>query len=277
MTGHFNITKASGEKVPFSSTKLHQSLERAGANEATINQILLDIRSELYDGITTRKIYQKAFKLLRKAEHHLAAKYKLKQAIMELGPSGYPFEQFIGEILRSQGYSVKIGEIVKGHCVNHEVDVVAEKDDRRLMIECKYHSNPGIKSNVKIPLYIFSRFKDVEKAWRKTDGDGMTYRGWLVTNTKFTLDAIEYGNCVGLTMIGWDYPQPGNLKERIDISGLYPITTLTSLTKKEKQKILKKGAVLCKDICENHAFLDEIGLGVKRRKTIITEAEYLCR
>ena len=39
-------------------------------------------------------------------------------------------------------------------------------------------------------------------------------------------------------MLGWDYPVKGSLKNLIDALGLYPITCLTSLTKKEKQNIV---------------------------------------
>src|ERR1700752_3212138 len=161
------ITKASGELVPYSEEKLQHSLMKAGATDAQVKEILHDISGKLYPGISTKKIYRLAFNNLRNSSGPLAAKYHLRRAIMELGPSGYPFENFIGELLKHLGYIVSVGEVVKGNCVNHEIDVIAHSNNHHFMIECKYHNQQGIICDVKIPLYIQSRFKDVETEWVK--------------------------------------------------------------------------------------------------------------
>jgi len=157
-----SVKKASGEVVPFSYEKLQRSLKRSGASESETARIVEEINKNLFEGISTKSIYKMAFKLLKEQSNHLAAKYHLKGAIMELGPSGFPFEKYIGEILRYQGYKTRVGEIVQGKCVSHEIDVIAELDGQHFMIECKYHNQPGTFSDVKIPLYIQARFKDVE-------------------------------------------------------------------------------------------------------------------
>jgi len=276
--GKLIITKASGEKVPFSYQKLHHSLERSGANDETINEIISEVESQIYKGIATKKIYQIAFGLLKKSAKPLAAKYKLKKAIMELGPSGFPFEKYIGEILKYQGFSVKVGVIVKGHCVNHEVDVIAEKDEKHFMIECKYHNTSGYTCDVKIPLYIQARFKDVEKQWMQLPGHKTKFhQGWVVTNTKFSDDAILYGLCAGLHLVGWDFPNKGSLREQIDFSGLYPITCLTTLTAREKQLLLESKIVLCKELCTNSKLLSISEIPGQRINLIMNEAHALCK
>ena len=273
-----SITKASGEIVPFSADKLKRSLERAGASEAEIERILEEIGSNLYEGIPTKKIYKTAFSLLKESSRPLAAKYHLKHAIMELGPSGYPFEKYIGEILRYQGYKITVGEIVQGQCVNHEVDVIAQLDHKHFMIECKYHNQPGTFSDVKIPLYIQARFKDVEAQWLKLPGHGTKFhQGWVVTNTRFSSDAIQYGNCAGLKLLGWDYPLKDGLKDIIDKLGLYPITCLTSLTKPEKQRLLDQKIVLCKEISDNEDYLVKAGVNPSRIKGVLEESNQLCK
>ena len=196
---------------------------------------------------------------------------------MELGPSGYPFERYIGEILKHQGYEVQVGTIVQGLCVTHEVDVLAEDKDELYIIECKFHSNPGNKCDVKTPLYIKSRYDDIVKQWIKTRGNSKKRtEGWLVTNTKFSSDAIQFGNCAGLKLIGWEYPKKGSLKERIDIAGLHPLTSLTTLSRAQKQKLLEKRIVLCRDICDSHSVLNDIGLKRVLISTVLKEAEGLC-
>ncbi len=271
------ITKASGEKVPFSVEKLRISLHRSGATDEQAERVITELTEKLYQGITTKKIYHIAFRLLKETSRHIAAKYHLKRAIMELGPSGYPFEKFIGEILRLQGFSVQVGQIVQGHCVEHEVDVVAMKDNLQLMIECKYHNQPGVVCDVKVPLYIQSRFKDVEAEWMKMDWKGKkTFQGWVVTNTRFSSSAVQYGTCIGLKLLGWDYPGKGSLKDQIETLGLYPITCLTALTKAEKEQLLNKKIVLCREIVENEKLLRQmLSLTPSRLDTVMKEAREL--
>lgn len=268
------ITKASGEKVPFSVEKLRISLHRSGATDEQAERVITELTEKLYQGITTKKIYHIAFRLLKETSRHIAAKYHLKRAIMELGPSGYPFEKFIGEILRLQGFSVQVGQIVQGHCIEHEVDVVAMKDNLQLMIECKYHNQPGVVCDVKVPLYIQSRFKDVEAEWMKMDWKGKkTFQGWVVTNTRFSSSAVQYGTCIGLKLLGWDYPGKGSLKDQIETLGLYPITCLTALTKAEKEQLLNKKIVLCREIVENEKLLRQmLSLTPSRLDTVMKEA-----
>jgi hypothetical protein len=125
-----SIIKASGEVMPFYSERLKRSLLKAGASEAQADTIILQVQEKLYNGISTKKIYQQAFQLLKNSSRPVAAKYKLRRAIMELGPSGFPFEKYVAEIFRRKGYSVQTGKIVQGDCVKHEVDVIAEKENR---------------------------------------------------------------------------------------------------------------------------------------------------
>jgi len=271
------IIKANGEKAPFQIEKLINSLKRAGANKVIIRQIVHNIERVVYDGMTTKKIYQMAFRMLKGKARVSASRYKLKKAIMELGPSGFPFERFIGKILNQEGYQAEVGVIVQGHCVQHEVDVAALKDNKHYMIECKFHSDQGRFCNVKIPLYIQSRFIDVEKQWKKQPGHQTKFhQGWLYTNTRFTTDAIQYGTCAGLGLVSWDYPKHNSLKERIDKSGLHPLTSLTSITRAEKSKLLERDIVLCKEISDNPKLLEEVGIPKTRHKKILADSRELC-
>lgn len=271
------IIKESGETAEFSDTKLRASLMRAGASNQQIDSIIEQIESKLHPGISTRSIYKQAFSLLKESSRHLAARYHLKRAIMELGPSGYPFEKYIGEILRIQGYEIKIGEIVQGKCVQHEVDVLASKDQHQLMVECKYHNQPGHICDIKVPLYIHSRFTDIVAQWNKTNNDpNIHYEGWVATNTQFSQDAIQYSTCIGLKLLGWNYPAKGSLKSLIDSLGLYPITCLTSLTAHEKQELLDKKIVLCREIQDNQKLLDGLHIKSGRQSIILQETHLLC-
>jgi len=278
MDNSVNIIKHSGDIVPFKVDKLKDSLRRAQASEDVIQRIVTQIESAIYEGITTKKIYQMAFKMLKGKSRVSASKYKLKKALMELGPSGFPFEKLVGKLLAHEGFETKVGVIVQGNCVQHEVDVIAQKDNNHFMIECKYHSDQGRFCNVKIPLYIHSRFLDVEKQWEHQKGHGAKlHKGGVYTNTRLTTDAIQYGKCVGLLLTSWDYPLGNGLKDRIDKSGLHPLTALTTLTKAEKTKLLEMGIVLCKELHETPTLLNQIGIDIIRHKKILEDSEELCK
>lgn len=272
------VKKASGDISFFSPVKLLHSLLRAGASEQQASEVVTEIENQVYPGISTKKIFQRAFKLLRKSSKPTAGKYKLKEAIMELGPSGFPFERYFAAILKHQGYSVQTGIIMQGHCVKHEVDVIAQKNDTHFMIECKFHHQGGQFCNVKIPLYIYSRFKDLEKTTTSnSNGIKKLHQGWVVTNTRFTTDAIQYGTCAGLRMIGWNYPDNNSLNRLIDESGLYPLTCLSTLNKNEKQILLNNDIVLCRQICERPELLNPAGITENRIALIMQEAKELCQ
>jgi Holliday junction resolvase-like predicted endonuclease len=271
------IIKRSGEKVEYDSSKLKHSLERSGASEQVIREVMDKVEASLQDGITTKEIYTTAFSLLRKRARPIAARYKLKKAILELGPTGYPFERFVAEILKVQGYLTTVGVDVKGHCINHEVDVIAETKSEHIMVECKFHSDQGRRCDVKVPLYIHSRFRDVEKKWLTEDKlKSKKHKGCIFTNTRFTDDATRYGRCVDLIMVGWDYPLKGSLKERIDTAGLHPVTCISSLTKLEKQKLLSSNKVLCRDLILYPNILDSLHISSRRQNNVLEEVEGLC-
>lgn len=272
-----NILKSSGKKVKFSFKKLHNSLKRTGAENETIDQIIQVVKNELYEGISTKEIYNRAFALLKKKKSHLASKYKLKKAIYELGPTGFPFERFIAAILKYSGYKTQVGKFFQGICVTHEIDVVAQKNNETTIIECKFHSDEGSNCNVKVPLYINSRYQDVKQNWDTTkNNDKVLTPGWVVTNTRFTADAMQYGNCCGLYLLSWDYPKNDGLKDRIDRLGLYPITVSTLLTNREKQFLLSRNLVLCRDLIGDSFYLDHLGVSQIRKTKILQEIKQIC-
>jgi len=277
MISQLSVTKASGERSPFSEEKIRTSLRRSGADEDQIDFILQEVEKQLYDGMTTKKIYRIAFSLLKSGSRHLAARYHLKEAIMELGPSGYPFEKYVAELMKFQGFKTRVGQILQGKCVTHEIDVIAEKADQLMLVECKYHNQRGISCNVKIPLYIHARFNDVEAQALNTPGYASRQRkGSIVTNTRFTADAIQYAGCSGISLLGWDHPFGNGLKDLIDHSRLYPITCLTSLTMAEKTTLLNREIVLCSELKSNGKLLASIGVKTGRSATVLNEVHQLC-
>ncbi len=278
MSKHPLIKKASGEMQPFSREKLEISLHRAGADAETVYEIAEEIEEWLSEGMTTGKIYSRAFGLLRAKKRSLAARYSLKKAIMELGPSGYPFEQFLGQVFKHEGFRVEVGQVVQGKCVMHEVDVIATNEHHQHLVECKYYNSRGKYADVKVPLYIRSRVNDIV-AQRQTmpEFNGLKYHGWVATNTRFTSDALAFGECSGMHLLSWDYPLNNGLKDKIERLRLFPITALTRLTINEKRLLLDQDILLCSQLLENPESLDLLKLTGQIRRKVSEEAEELCR
>ncbi len=271
-----DIIKSSGLTSKFSENKLKNSLLKSGADPTTIQHILETVKEELYPGISTKEIYNRAFSMLKRKKPVYASKYKLKKAIYELGPTGYPFENFIGALLRYSGYHTDLRKIMQGKCVNHEIDIVAVKDDNKILAECKFHSDEGRNCDVKIPLYVSSRYQDILKNYEgSVNKDNMPDECWVVTNTRFTTDALTYGKCAHLKLVSWDYPQSNCLKERIDRLSLYPITVSTLLTNREKQFLLSREVVLFRQLLHDTFYLDHLGISETRKEKVLKEIRSL--
>lgn len=271
------VRKHSGEIADFSTKKLRQSLLKSGAAENDVQNIIEKIEHQIYDGIPTKKIYGMATHLLKKVSASHAARYNLRTAIQMLGPEGFFFEKFIARLFGHEGYRTKTNLILQGKCVTHEVDVVLEKEGVFEMVECKFHSSQNAHSDVKVPLYILSRFNDLKEntheIFSKSD---QIKKCWIVTNNRFTTDAIKFANCSSLKLLGWDYPTTANIKSRIDQTGLYPITCLTTLSRMEKEQLLILDILLVKELIEKPEGLHQIGISKNRQKNILTEAASLC-
>lgn len=284
------IRKASGDAQPFSAKKFKESLQRSGASRNVIDQITQEIEKWLLEetsrlekekrsegAIPSRSIYKKAFAMLRRKTVSNAARYKLKNAMMEMGPTGYPFEHFVGEIYKLLGYQTEVSQILEGVCVTHEVDVVATKGKHQRFIECKYYSSTGKNANVQVPLYIRSRVNDIiAKRESLSQYDGYTFSGGIVTNTRFTADAEAYGLCSGLHLLSWDFPKGNSIKDIIDRERIFPVTSITQLTIAQKKVLMDSGIVMCRQLLDNKKAIDSLGLTAKKRQKLMDEIRDLC-
>jgi hypothetical protein len=221
----------------------------------------------------TEEIYHRAFSMLQnESPAHVAARYSIKRAVFALGPSGFPFEQFLAEVLRAHGWSARTGVAMTGRCVPHEVDVLIEKKGKKVGIEAKFHNDAAGRTDVKDALYVHARYEDLKRA---PEESSRVDEGWLVTNTRFTRNAIRFAQCSNLTLLGWDYPHNRGLQTMIEEARVHPLTCLTTLSESEKHRLLDKKIVLCKQVTTPH-LLQEYGVRPDKVPHVITEARDLC-
>jgi hypothetical protein len=262
-----NVLKANGIAEPFDENKLRTSMTRTGISQSQQDKVILNLKPSLHENIPTAEIYEHVTRSLQEQSHLVKLRYSLKQAIMELGPTGYPFEDFVSEILKSKGYLTQVRSILTGRCVNHEIDVIAEKaGTEKLMIEAKYHNAPGIHTDVHVSLYTKARFDDLKEKYHFD-------RAWLFTNTRITSDALAYALCVNMGVVSWNYPQNESLRDLTEKEKLYPVTILSSLSQNQKQVLLENHTVSIKQILNNNDCLDLLAIEKVKKEQIIEESK----
>jgi len=274
---YMRVKKASGKTEEFKPEKIKRTCLRAGATLELAENITKEIERRSYDGISTKEILRMTVQLLGKDMPQVATRYDLKNSIFKLGPAGFTFEHFVSEILKEYGYSTKMNRMIKGAGVKHEIDVIASKDNENYMIECKYHNLPGIYTGLKVTLYTYARFLDLKDGWKR----GVCQRfdqPWLVCNTKFSQDAIQYANYKGLKLIGWRYPKKSGLEVFIEKKKLYPITILKTLDKDSQDKLADAGLILAIDLLRRD--LEELNkitrIRVKKLRKFVEEVKKIC-
>lgn len=271
------ILKADGTYEPFRPEKLKRSLRKAGAVKEEIDAIVHEIELILHDGMRTQEIYRHAFTLLRETELPAAARYSLRRALFNLGPTGFPFEDFLARLFEAEGYATKTRVTLQGKCAEHELDIAAYKQDHSFLVEAKFHSRPGVKSDLQVALYSYARFVDLIGTNSCTEDTCGVTELWVVTNTKFTSTAEKYAECCGLNLLSWDYPRKGNLHDRIRDVHLYPVTVLQSLTSAQKQSLIKRGVIVCRDLVAKPHMLRHAHLSARKTEAVLSEARQLCQ
>lgn len=264
----FRVQKKSGDYEEFSYAKLKLSLENSGATKTQVEEVLQDIKPYLKEGLKTSDIYAHAYTLLRRDRSAASYRYKIKKAIMELGPTGFAFEKFISRILTHLGYTTEVGQIKQGLCVQHEVDVIAKKENYTLFAECKYKNNAGTKTDIKTALYVQARSLDLNKNHKFDEY-------WLITNAKFSEDAIKYAECSGLRLMGWSYPPEHNLMKRLESLSLIPITCLNSLHRDHKNFLISKEILFCQDLKNHPEIFQDLRLPSKLEKMVRDELKII--
>lgn len=270
------VTKVDGNVERFDHRKLAHSLRRSGANEALVRDIVAHIEAEMSDGMSTDDIYRHARSLLKDTHKTAAIKYSLRRALFSLGPTGFPFEDFLAQLFQTQGYQTKTGVMIRGRCVEHEVDLIAYKRDHCFIAEAKFHAHPGVKSDLQVALYSHARFQDLKGMRLSQSQPCEIVDSYIITNTKFTNVAIEYAKCVGIKLLSWNYPREKTLQDYIEEASIYPITALTSLSVQGKRLLLENGVVLCKDMANKRDLLRSLGFAAGKIETIIEESVNVC-
>lgn len=271
------VVKLSGEVVEFDEFSLRKSLYNSGADKEEADRVFDIIYPKIYDLIPTKELYALAFEELKAIRNSFAARYKLKRALQALGPEGFYFEKWVTKIFLAQGFEAIHSQTIMGASgVTHEIDIIAHNKEESLFCECKFRNDIDSKISVTTPMYFKSRFDDIKvKTYEYFGKTIKPTRGFVITNAYFTTDSIKFAEYHQLNLLSWNYPKEKNIKSLINEMGLYPITTMTTLTDEEEQLLLSKNCLLVKEIVQNPTLLDHFKFPESRKKVILQEANEL--
>lgn len=274
------VLKSNGVLELFDEQKLIHSLQKSGASDEEIESTVTTVKSKLKPGISTGELYALAYKTLnnQKKNSPSAIRYALKKSVMNLGPTGFPFERFIARIFQELGYTCEIGVMVQGKCIEHEIDIFAYNETEAICIEAKFHNEPHLKSDTKVALYVKARFDDlVGQTIHMHQKEHTIHKGMLITNTTFTDTAHNYARCVGtFELLSWTKPREKNLLHFIETLNLYPVTVVPELTKKEIDFLINQDVLTCFDLKKNPNILDQVHIKPKRKEIIIKTLNSIC-
>jgi transcriptional regulator NrdR family protein len=273
MPAQITVIKRDGSEVPFDDMRVLRSMERSGVPKELHDHVLQHIKERIQkdNTITTDEIFYHIREFLVQKDRRSGLRFNLRQSLFELGPTGFPFEQYISKIFESEGYKTQVDLQLRGECVTHEIDVLLEKDGKREIVEAKFHNQSFGKTDLHVSLYVYARFLDL-KGKNKIDNV------WIATNTKLSSDAIAYAECKRIKILAWNYPAENNLQDFVEKPKMYPITIMTDLTTEEKRRLIDNGIVLTFDLIK--ISVDELEekylIDKNRAQTIKRDAELIC-
>ncbi len=244
------VTKADGSKQPFDKQKIINTCLRLQATPEQAQSIADRIEAKAYDGIPTKKILQMVFQYMKKYRPAIGYQIDLRQAIAMLR-SKPDFEIFVAKLFEAMGYRVETNLMVRGECIEHEIDVIAKKENEIILVEVKHHVNHHTYSGLDVFLQLNSTLEDLKKGYESGKNNFKFTRAILICNTKVSDHARRYALCKGLEFIAWKFPQENGLERLIEEYKLYPITFLKEIERDEAYSLANAGIVTVKQLLDD--------------------------
>jgi len=253
------IIKADGSQEEFNQRKIIRTCLRAGANRKLASEIAQKIGSQVREGWTTHKIYEMILNGLDKEKDPSSLLFTLRESIAKIDPES--FEIYAKKLLEAHGYFCEWNRLIKGRCVEHQIDVIARKE-KLYLVECKHHVNPHRFCGLGIVLQVQARMEDVNDGFAEGRNRYMFDNAWVFTNTKFSFHAKKYAAAKNIILTGWSYKGNYSLENMAEAKQLYPIT------------ILRANARTQKTLLENNIITLDDFLSDKKIKNRLKRSEY---
>ena len=212
---------------------------------------------------------------MRKHKPAVKHLFDLKQGIslMESKPE---FEVFVRVLLAHSGFQVKPNTILRGFCGEHEVDALVTKDGLTHLVEAKHHSNYHALTGLDESRIARAIMEDVTDGYASGATEIKIDRAMIVTNTRYSEHAVNYGRCRGILQVGWASPEGFGLRDIVEKHKLYPLSYLRVVSTETRLRLVEAGIVLIKQLLEqdSHYLERKIGLPQKTVLSIMEKAKH---
>ncbi len=261
------VTKADGTRQPFQREKVIRTCLRMRASREAAEAVADKIERRAYDGIPTKKVLQMIFRYLKSYRPAVGHQIDLRKAISMLRPKP-DFERFVQLLLREHGYEVTPNQIVRGKCVEHEIDGVASLGGETFLVEVKHHYRHHTYTGLDVFRQARATFEDLTEGYTLNVNSTNFTKALVVCNTKSSKHASQYAECRGIKHIGWKAPPERGLEQLIEEKRLYPITFLRGLDRGTREKLADSGVLLLKQLVEGN--ISKIGkrTGIQRKHLV---------
>jgi hypothetical protein len=243
------VTKADGSKQLFDEEKIVRTCLRMGASREDALQIVQQVEGRLYEGISTRKILQMIYSLMRKQKPAVKHLFDLKYGISLMEPKP-EFEAFIRILLVHSGFKVEPNTILRGLCGEHEADAIATRDGMTHFVEVKHHNSYHALTGLDESRIARAILEDVTEGYSHGLSSIKIDRAMIVTNTRYSEHAMKYGRCRDILQVGWSSPEFFGLREMVEKHKLYPLSCLRGISAKVRLRLVEAGVVVIKQLLE---------------------------
>lgn len=237
------VTKADGSRQLWVREKVVRTCLRMGANSKVAFEVAEKIEGRLYNGISTQIILRMIFRFMRKYKPEIGRLFDLRRGLSLMNPKP-EFELFVQVLLMHNGFEVRPSQILKGKCVEHEVDAIARKEGVTYFVEAKHHLSYHSLTGLDESRIARAILEDVNEGFTPSRFDWKIDRAMIVTNTKYSEHAIRYGKCRNILQIGWSSPENLGLQTMIEEKRLYPLSCLKDLSGEIRMRLVESGIVL---------------------------------
>jgi hypothetical protein len=262
------VTKANGSRQLFDKNKAIRTCLKMGASRQVALEIAEKVESRLYDGISTQMIHRMIIRFLRKYKPEVSNLFDLRKGISLMSPKP-EFELFIQTLLMHNGFEVRPNQILSGKCVEHEVDAVARKDGVTFFVEAKHHFSYHALTGLDESRIARAVLEDVTENEIPERNDWRIDHAMIVTNTKYSDYALQYGRCRNILQIGWSSPVTLGLQNMIEENRLYPLSCLRSLPAEIRFKLVESGIVLIGQLLGEN--LQELAVKIGLRQDVLRD------
>jgi Holliday junction resolvase-like predicted endonuclease len=241
------VSKVDGRRERFDRSKVVATCLRLNVARDVAESAASEVESNLYDGIPTREIIRMIYRFLAEHRPEVRLQFDLRKAISLLR-SKPDFEQYVRRLLSECGYEVVGPQIVKGRCVEHEIDAIASMKEETTYVEIKHHVWPHTYTGLDIFLQAQATFEDLAKGYEVGANHYPFRKAMVVCNTKLSDHARLYADCAQVSHIGWKSPPGKSLEELIIQKKLYPITMDRILDARTEARLADAGILLLRGL-----------------------------